>query len=323
MNQKIKYTPRMIRDTWNSKYEWDRYNIINNELQHYSEVNARFHNILEAVNGDILQITARQESAVGPFHTSEGPKWDAQPYTSAMFQSQDKAFATTGDYVEFYAKLPSEEGCFPAGWLLRRDPVWAKTEIDVFEGIHDVNEGNYHIAHHSHTAEGGTYQKMGQTIKTGENLTEEYHRYGVHIQEHHLDYYFDRKLVGSVPLHDHEKNLEYYMLFNLAVAGEGTWAAGDATFPYNWPEGRADLYLLEIGVYDGVPSPVLNTIISVDEALLPETELDIILDGLDEDLKDALPDDVFDAPYPEPVKKKKDNIFLRIIKSFLSALRLR
>lgn len=231
-----KYLPADIIG-WHDSYEWDRYNIINREIQHYAPKNLRNSKIV----GNILQMTVIAEAVFGKFYNNDGDKWDQQPYSSAMFQSQDKEFVTTGDTVTIRCKQANALGIFAAFWLLRRDPVWAKTEIDIFETTKDIVNGEYHIAHHSHTAEGNTYQKYAGGVKTGADLVNTFNDYGVRIEETQIVYLFNGKPVKTVELHEHERNLEYYMLLNVAVAPAGHWAGGPEGSTYTWDKASLEV----------------------------------------------------------------------------------
>lgn len=241
-----KFTPADIRG-WQDKYEWPREQVINGEIQDY-EV-ATDNNAPLVNGGDLLALIAKKKG---------------NRYTSAVFISKDKVTVKTGDYVEARLKLPGNAGCWPAFWLLREDAVWQKTEIDIIEGIKDVNEGKYHVAMHSHVDAKKTYQALGKTIDTGEDLTGEFHNYGVFVDVDKIDYFFDGQQVASVPLHDHEKGLSYYMLLNLAVAPEGHWAGGYG--PYEWEE--AIMYVKSI-IVNGPESDLSDAVVEVNAGTTP------------------------------------------------------
>lgn len=235
-----KFTPQDIRK-WNDKYEWERNKIINGELQHYKECNFNNSPITDSGGVTVLRLSAISELVKGKFTDNDGNKWNKQKFSSAMFQSFGKETVKAGDAVTIRCKLPSQDGCFPAFWLLRTDPVWQKTEIDIFEGIKGVRDGSYHTAHHSHTAEGGTYQKHGEKVTTGKDLVNEFHDYGLKLHQTYMEFLFDGAVVAKVDLHEHEQGLEYYMLLNLAIAPSGSWAGAAEGVQLTWKEANLDV----------------------------------------------------------------------------------
>jgi len=222
-------TPAVILEDFQDKYEWDRKTIINEELQFYVEKNPDTFSLQsDPAEGTVLGIKARKENVI-----VDGV---AQPYSSGVLISHGtKHQVKVGDYVEARLKLPAGEGLWPAFWLLREDAVWAKDEIDILEGIGELEEGHYHTAMHSIKAEGGTWQVHGDGVKTGIDLTTSYNNYGAFIGDGFVEFYFNEVFQKRVDMPAEMRKVKsWYMLLNLAVAGEGTWAANGAKPPYNW-----------------------------------------------------------------------------------------
>ena len=307
------YTPEDIRSSWKDQYEWDRDKIINDERQIYVAKNDKNSRIVQDSVGSVLEMMAQKEAVKGNFTHTNGNKVNEQPYSSSVFISQGREYVNTGEYVEFECKLPAEEGCFPAGWLLRADPVWQKSEIDIFEGVGHVNSGEYHVAFHSHTESKATYQKLGSGIKSGANITSEFNLYGAHITENEVDYYFNRKKVASTTLHDHEKNLKWYMLLNLAIASSGSWAAGGATEPYNW--NTATLCCRGITVFDGVPA--VGDIAASKPAESTPIVQSSTVNATSSDVNDG--QDYVSSDLIEPIRKALEEASEAIIKAFVEA----
>ena len=234
------HSPGDIR-AWSDKFEWSRTTIINQEQQHYVPRNKRNSKV---VNDELVMTAIREPTSI------EGSSL-IQPYSSSMFISQGQEYVEPGQYVESILKLPKGMGVFAAFWLLRRDAVWQKTEIDIMETVGDIANGEYHTAFHSHVNGDKTYEKHGGKINAGIDLTNTFNRYGAYVGEKEVIYYFNRKEFHRVDLHEHEFGLTYYMLLNFAVASPGTWAANGANEPYDWDE--SEMYCRGIAIYDSVP----------------------------------------------------------------------
>jgi len=269
-------TPFEIYTHWRDRYEWDRETIINGERQLYLPKQ----HVSSVSPDNNLRLTAtRGETQINNV---------TQPYGSSVFISltgdENQQLVKAGDFVEITAKLPKGAGLWPAFWLLRADKVWAKTEIDFMEGLQDVQDGNYHVAHHSHVDGDGTYQKLGETIETGIDLTESFNRYGVELFEDHVEFFFNGVQVAEVQLHEHEHNLEYYILVNLAVAGIGTWA-GVREDQYDWD--MDDLIIKSIVISDET-----DTVDTTLAGIVSEIDTDpsvYMFDSMVEELYDTSP----------------------------------
>jgi beta-glucanase (GH16 family) len=124
-------------------------------------------------------------------------------------------------YFEMKAKLPSGRGLWPAFWLL---PLSGSGELDVMETLCQDTTTYYATIHSSGIPQGA----LGSTIKTAD-LSAGFHTFGADWGPQQVIFYLDRVEVArvSTPPDMHQP---YYMLFNLAVGGNGSWpGAPDST----------------------------------------------------------------------------------------------
>ncbi len=172
-------------------------------------------------------------SSVNPFSVQNGvltikaaPTPDAisdavngYDYTSGMLTTHP-SFSQTYGYFEIRADMPSDQGVWPAFWLLPEDGRWPP-EIDVIE-MRGQNPNTLILSAHSNAS--------GQQTSTINNVTvgstEGFHKYGLLWEEDHITWYFDDVAVAQIdtPADMHDP---MYMLVNLAVGGiAGTPSTG-------------------------------------------------------------------------------------------------
>lgn len=203
-------------DEWNTQYIWPRETIINNEQQWY----------LDPLEGDVspfaiedgvLEITADTTTGAQVRETN------GQPYTSGLLTSRHKGYSQLYGYFEARAKLPSAQGSWPAIWFLPTFDQWPSgiavlSELDLMEAVADVHDGVYHTS--AHTNETGKLTSKSNKIKTGEDLTGEFHRYGVEWDAEKVVWYFNGSEVFRIdtPADWHEPR---HLLINYAVGGWG------------------------------------------------------------------------------------------------------
>jgi len=207
---------------------WGRWKIINGEAQAYADPNWGPEKTPFRFGNDGLQIVCRQTPTI----LSD----TNMPYTSGALTSR-KSFLQQYGYFEILAKLPRAGGAFPAFWLLPFD--WSAlhamfpdehvlSEIDIMEAVKDVHRGIYYV--HAHFRDGNKkLGKRGKAIKTGANLIDEYHRYGLEWNKDYLIFYFDRQEVFRVdtPSDMHDKR---YWILNYAT-GSG-WSGNPVAADY-------------------------------------------------------------------------------------------
>ena len=154
------------------------------------------------VSKGLLSIAARRTPA--PFLERLG-----FPYMSGMVTTE-KSFSQTYGYFEIKCRMPAGKGLWPAFWLVgltHEEPL----EIDVVEVLEDATSTTYHSIH-------APQRKIEWSIKAdGNDTTSGFHTYGVDWRPERIDFYIDRRKVGSAPV---RLPGPMYMIANVAVGGE-------------------------------------------------------------------------------------------------------
>lgn len=158
---------------------------------------------------------------------------EAGTWRSGLIASDDldgTGFAQRGGYFEMRARLPSGPGLWPAFWLIGRDRALATAEIDVLEYYGDRPEGYSSVVHvwHRGGARAGAHDTAFRRIEVfDDSRPQDWHLYGVMVDDEWLRFYFDRALVWKTPTLPHHRQ-PLYMLVNLAlVNGESRHDAPD------------------------------------------------------------------------------------------------
>lgn len=191
----------------------------NNELQNYTKDN------VDVENGNLI-ITAKKEQTSDEYGTYN--------YTSSRIKTKG-LFAKKYGRFEARIALPSEQGLWPAFWMLPEDDAyggWAASgEIDIMEARGRINneiEGTIHY--------GGVWpenKSSGKkyTFNEGENITQ-FHEYAIEWEPGEIRWYVDDKLY-QVQNNWYTKGIEgeeqysfpapfdqeFHLLLNLAVGG--------------------------------------------------------------------------------------------------------
>nr|WP_154893946.1 carbohydrate binding domain-containing protein [Paenibacillus xylanexedens] len=200
--------------------------VYNNELQYYSPNNTR---IVKDGNRNVLQIEAKREQ--------KGSK----NYTSGKLITKEKGDWTYGKVV-VRAKLPIQQGMWPAIWMMPTDEAhyggWpASGEIDIMELIGGKNKDHevYSTIHYdSQKPDGSHGHDQGKfSLPQGESFADDYHDFQVEWLPGMIRFYVDGKL------HHQVNNWEttaagqpesytfpapfdrpFYLILNLAVGGD-------------------------------------------------------------------------------------------------------
>lgn len=136
-------------------------------------------------------------------------------------------------YIEANVKLPSGKGMWPAFWLLGCDPQnnnsinWPYTgEFDIMEYSPSTQgENRVYSTLHTSSNHGGSGYDLGD--KTYENdISEDYHRFGMLWTEYFIEVYYDGKLIGrkECPTNYNVDNWPFnhynaFVILNLAIGG--------------------------------------------------------------------------------------------------------
>lgn len=131
------------------------------------------------------------------------------PYMSGMVTTEESFHQTYG-YFEINCRMPFGKGLWPAFWLVgltHDEPL----EIDVVEVLEDAPATIYHSIH-------APKRDVEWSITVdGPDTTSGFHSYGVDWRPDRIDFYIDRKKVGSAPV---RLPGPMYMIANVAVGGE-------------------------------------------------------------------------------------------------------
>lgn len=188
----------------------------NGELELYVNADGPLTATPWVVKDSVLSLTATPDPTYG--------------YLSGMLNSHGH-FSRTYGYFAISAQMPKGAGLWPAFWLLNENGAWPP-EIDVFEWIGSapptVNMG-------THSAVGGPNVPQGG-MQAIPDPTTAFHEYGVDWQADTCAFYFDGKVLLTVPtpadMHD-----PMYFIVNLALggwAGPPDPAAIPATLLVDW-----------------------------------------------------------------------------------------
>jgi beta-glucanase (GH16 family) len=227
--------------TWDAKFWWapERGSTLtgNGEQQWY--INPSYAPTAASnpfsVHDGVLTISAKAASQ------ATQAQIDGYDYTSGLLNTHS-SFAQTYGYFEIRADMPTEQGVWPAFWLLPEDGSWPP-ELDVVE-MRGQDPNTVNATVHSGTTANHTITSFPVKVAS----TEGFHNYGVLWDEDHITWYFDDVAVAQAdtPADMHEP---MYMLVNMAVGG----AAGN---PANGLAGGSQMHIDYIKAYalDDAPS---------------------------------------------------------------------
>jgi Ca2+-binding RTX toxin-like protein len=133
-------------------------------------------------------------------------------YTSGILTTET-SFAQQYGYFEIRAELPTQQGMFPAFWMLPSDHTWPP-EIDIFEHVNGADS----IHSGAITNETGSKTGTGFYSYVGD-LSVGYHTYGLSWTAEKLTWYVDGVEVGETRTPD-DMHKPMYMLVNLAVGSD-------------------------------------------------------------------------------------------------------
>ncbi|WP_408891991.1 carbohydrate binding domain-containing protein [Paenibacillus taichungensis] len=200
--------------------------VYNNELQYYSPDNTR---IVKDGERNVLQIEAKREQKSG------------KSFTSGKLITMGKGDWTYGKVV-VRAKLPVQQGMWPAIWMMPTDEAhyggWpASGEIDIMELIGGKNKDHevYSTIHYdSEKPDGSHGHDQGKfTLPQGQSFADEYHDFQVEWLPGMIRFYVDGKLhhqvnnwqttaAGQPESYTFPAPFDrpFYLILNLAVGGD-------------------------------------------------------------------------------------------------------
>jgi beta-glucanase (GH16 family) len=219
-----------LAPVWHRAQYWDREVTVvgKGELQAYAPSGV-------SVSGGKLHLTAREDDRYGV------------PYTSGLVMtggndsdSNEPRFSFLYGYMEVRAKLPTDQGMFPAIWMMPASYNDGNGELDVVEVVGSTpREANFSL----HRRGAGDTEDW-----TGPDFSEAFHTFGVDWQPDHVAWYVDgveRARITDQSLICPEA---MYPILNLAIGGDwGGPPDANTVFPATmdvdyvrvWQSGRA------------------------------------------------------------------------------------
>jgi serralysin len=199
-----------------------------------------------SINNGVLSITAAPASA------AIKPSIGNQTYTSGVLTTET-SFSQEYGYFEVRAQMPTNNGFWPAFWLLPTDKSWPP-EIDVFEQLSRDPNTLYMTSHDTTSTSQGKYFLD----------TTQMHTYGINWTKDYLTWYIDGVQVYQIPT-PASMHKEMYMLLDLAV---GDWGG-----PTDATTGTGSFKIDYVHVYQNSDT-VSTTINGVHTAITPTTGTD-------------------------------------------------
>ena len=238
---------------WNTAYLWGDELIINEEEQHYVDIENEpdFGFNPFDVSGGTLKITS------APTPPELADRANGQPYLSGVITSYD-SFQFTYGYAETRAKMPFGKGLWPAFWLLNAFYGDDDPEIDIMEFIGDDQDVAYHTYHYY---DNGELRSTQSHPVPGIDFVGDFHTFAVDWRPGLLIFYVDGRETHRIS-DPRVSDQEMYIIANTALGG---WWAGSPNAETEFP---AEYEIDYIRVYqksgpyadspfaDGAPSAV-------------------------------------------------------------------
>lgn len=181
----------------------------NNELQYYVDSpNNSF------VKDGFLVMKAKEQNYKGKF------------YTSSRLNTKNKADWTYGRF-DIRAKLPIQQGLWPAIWMLPTDYVygtWPKSgEIDIMEIIGQNPSTTFGTLHYGDAWPNNKHTGEEYKLKEG-TFEDEFHVFSVEWEKDEIRWYIDDKLFSTKTPKDLDPkpwpfDQKFHMILNVAVGG--------------------------------------------------------------------------------------------------------
>ena len=148
----------------------------------------------------------------------------------ASVDRKGKGFSQKFGYFEMRSKFPKSRGMWPAFWLLGQpsltDKKRSNIEINVVEHygvLPNAVQTTMHLWHPD-----GRHWAQGNDVFDVPGLTDDFHSYGVMVDEAHVTWYFDGIEIGKQKTPE-EGKVPLYMLVDLAMGGG--WPIDKAVSP--------------------------------------------------------------------------------------------
>ncbi len=230
--------------TWDAKFWWasEKGSTLPDNAEEQWYINPSYAGTASvnpfSVHDGVLTITAAQTPA------ALAGQLEGFDYTSGMLNTHS-TFAQTYGYFEVRADMPTEQGVWPAFWLLPADGSWPP-ELDVVE-MRGQDPNTVHVTAHSAASGSHTMDQTAVNVAS----TEGFHTYGVLWDQDQIVWYFDDVAIAHADTPD-DMHDPMYMIVNLAVGG----IAGSPTD--GLPNG-SQMKIDYIHAYSLADSPVAST----------------------------------------------------------------
>ena len=188
----------------------------NNEAEFYSDSSVGEKPF--SLNNGVLSITASTAAS--------GSNPYGLPYDSGAITTYG-SFSQTYGLFEVNAKLPDQQGLWPAFWMLPASDQYT-SELDVFEAVDNQPNTIYSTVHGSTN---GTWGADSQAVSVP-NTGASFNTYAVDWEPTTTTFYVDGQKVAAEPTPASMDN-PMFMILNLAVGGAGSWPGT--------PDGSTDL----------------------------------------------------------------------------------
>ena len=181
----------------------------NNELQYYTD----FKTNTWLKNG-FFHIKAIKESYKGKL------------YTSGRINTKNKKDFTYGRY-DIRAKVPTQQGIWPAIWMLPTDyeyGTWPQSgEIDIMESVGHLPKTTYGTLHYG--PKWPDNKHTGQEFQLENDLAEEFHVFSVEWEPNEIRWYIDDVLFSTktpedLKPHHWPFDKKFHIILNLAIGGQ-------------------------------------------------------------------------------------------------------
>ncbi|MFC7070537.1 glycoside hydrolase family 16 protein [Halobaculum lipolyticum] len=160
--------------------------------------------------------------------THDGPE-----VRSGAVNTQDTVTFGPGSYLEARIRFADRMGFHNAFWSKPNDETWPP-EIDVVEQWHsdrtvEPARHSHHHLHYSSSTEPGddsSYEDVGVAYEPGDDVTENFHVYGVEWRTDRIVHYVDgepvRRWTDPTVLRAMERGAPFYLMLNLNINSVGT-----------------------------------------------------------------------------------------------------
>jgi len=229
-----------------NKWDYEKGFVRNKEPQYYTT--ARTENS-RVENGTLILEAKKETYPNAAWHPGSTEPQQAA-YTSASLITLGKAAWKYGR-IEVRAKVPGGAGAWPAIWLLGEDRATMKWpfcgEIDIMEYLGRDPSKVYGTVHYADAA--GQYAHQGESPVVGDPAGG-FHVYALNWYPDRLEFFYDslRYFVFDGSKGGDIFRRKFYLLLNLALGHEGSWAGpvADSVLPSKY-------YIDYVRVYESTP----------------------------------------------------------------------